>query len=173
MRTWTLLLPLLALSPLAAQATGNPASAACSTAQYHALDFWLGDWDVHEDAGKGPVDAHNRVTAVLGGCALHVEYRQDDGLMGEGYSAYDASRKLWHQTFITNRGGLLVLEGGFQGKTLTLEGDKLDKDGKPERIKEVRASQGAGARETGYVSHDGGKTWVLLFDILYLPHAGS
>ena len=83
---------------------------------------------------------------------------------------YDATRQVWHQSWVTNRDQLLVLEGRFDGDTLTLVGSNLDAHGKPETIKGIWKPQGRGVRETAYISRDGGKTWSDLFDILFLPH---
>jgi hypothetical protein len=51
------------------------------------------------------------VTSVLGGCALREVYERGDGLLGESLSLYDASHRRWHQSWFTNRGGPLPLEG--------------------------------------------------------------
>jgi hypothetical protein len=110
------------------------------------------------------------VDAILGGCAIHERYEQSDGLIGESFSIYDATRKVWHQTWVTNRGSLLVLEGRFQDGSLTLEAKTTDKDGKPMLIRGTWEAQPNGVRETAVSSKDGGKTWDPYFDILFKPH---
>jgi hypothetical protein len=90
-------------------------SAACSAPEYHRLNFWLGDWDSYGGNGQGPSEARNRVTSILGGCVILENYRGTDGLHGESFTIYDASRHVWHQTWVTNRGRWLVLEGDSRG----------------------------------------------------------
>jgi hypothetical protein len=95
-------------------------------------------------------------------------YEQTDGLTGESFTIYDADRHLWHQSWVTNHGQLLVLKGTLQGAGIVLDGiDHGDHDAK------VRVSwekQGDGVREIARKSHDGGKSWQPLFDIVFRPH---
>lgn len=164
------LLSVLLLAPAIPALGAAPAAPNCTAPAYHALDFWVGDWDTFNPDGSGPSQARNRVTSILGGCVIHERYEQTDGLTGESFSLYDATRQVWHQSWVTNRGTLLVLEGRFDGGTLTLVGSNLDAHGKPETIKGIWKRQGDGVRETAYISRDGGKTWSGYFDILFKPH---
>ena len=98
------------------------------------------------------------------------DYRQNDGLHGRSYSLYDKARGVWHQSWVTNHGDLLLLDGGMQGDRMVFEGVER-KAGKPDAL--VRAAwyrQGDGVRETATRSLDGGKTWQPEFDILFKPH---
>ncbi len=165
MHRWLLSLPLLALS-LGAFA----APASCTAPEYHQLDFWLGDWDTFNPDGSGPSQARNRVTSLLGGCVILENYQQNNGHMGESFNIYDATRKVWHQTWVTNRGELWVLEGTFKDGVLTMTATTLDGDGKPVRHRATWQAQGKGVREIAWSSKDDGKTWGQDFDILFLPH---
>ncbi|MEO7338154.1 MAG: hypothetical protein ABIV63_16395, partial [Caldimonas sp.] len=51
------------------------------------------------------------------------------GYSGESLNAYDASRKVWHQTWVDSSGTLLVLEGGLRGGSMVLEGQGASADG--------------------------------------------
>jgi ketosteroid isomerase-like protein len=110
---------------------------------------------------------------MLGGCALREIYEQTDGLAGESFTTYDASRKLWHQSWVTNRGRLLTIEGRFQDNSLTLQGPQLSPDGREEKLRGVWTPQDGGVRETAQTSTDGGATWRPLFDILFRRHKGE
>ncbi len=90
-----------------------PAAKPCSQPVYRQFDFWAGDWDAFE-LGTGTKDAHVRVERILGGCVLHEQYDGLDGHRGESFSIYDSSRKVWQQTWVTNRGELLVIEGNLE-----------------------------------------------------------
>ena len=63
--------------PPAAGSAATPAPKPCSSPEYRQFDFWLGDWDVTE-AGK-PAGT-NRITAILGGCAVREEWKGVSGL---------------------------------------------------------------------------------------------
>ncbi|MGB9429450.1 MAG: hypothetical protein WCC11_06175 [Gammaproteobacteria bacterium] len=148
-------------------------SPACSAPVYHRLDFWLGDWDTYEANGQGPSEARNHVTSILGGCVILERYQGTNGELGESFTIYDASRKVWHQTWVTNRGQLLVLEGRFKGYELTLQGVETLAGSERELIRGIWKPQLDGVREMAYISKDGGKTWAVDFDILFKPHRGK
>jgi ketosteroid isomerase-like protein len=93
--------------------------------------------------------------------------------LGESFTTYDASRKIWHQTWLTNKGRLLTIEGQFQGNSLNLQGSQLSPDGREEKLRGVWTPQEGGVRETAQTSADGGATWRPLFDILFRPHKGE
>ena len=154
-------------SPLLA---AEHASSVCSAPAYRQFDFFVGDWDTYDVQAQDKVVARNTVKVILDGCVIHEDYRQNDGLHGESYSLYDAARKVWHQSWVTNRGDLLLLDGGLQDNRMVFEGVER-KAGKPDAL--VRAAwyrQGDGVRETAERSLDGGKTWKIEFDIVFKPH---
>jgi hypothetical protein len=107
------------------------------------------------------------VDVILEGCALRERYEQSDGLVGQSVTAYDASRKLWHQTWVTNRGQILQIEGRFQGDSLELAGPRLSANGQKETLRGVWTPQAAGVREIVQTTTDGGKNWKPLFDIVF------
>ncbi len=163
------LLCLLVLAPLSAHAVDKPAT--CADAMHRGFDFWLGDWDTFDtDApGKPPV-ARNTITPMLDGCAIREDYRQNDGMRGESFTTYDATRRLWHQSWVTNRGELLILEGRQQGRRIVLSG--VDRDANGQRTIEVSwEPQGKEVREIARWSRDGGKTWTPMFDIVFRRRA--
>ncbi|MGN6191968.1 MAG: hypothetical protein ACTHM4_07470, partial [Rhodanobacteraceae bacterium] len=70
----------------------------------------------------------------------------------------------------TNRGDLLLLDGGMQGDRMVFKGVER-KVGKPDAlVRAVWYRQGDGVREAAERSLDGGKTWKTEFDILFKPH---
>jgi hypothetical protein len=144
---------------------GPPDPARCSAPEYRQLDFWLGDWDV-SDAGDAKPSMRIQVEKILDGCALRESYRDVNGMVGESFNIYDASRKVWHQTWVTNRGALLVLEGGMENGRMVLRATETTKDG-PVLWRAFWIPQGAEVRETAETSSDGGKTWKPKFDIIF------
>jgi hypothetical protein len=149
-----------------ASAAANPI---CSGGEYRGFDFWIGDWDtfdLEQPDSKASI-ARNHVDPILDGCVLREDYDQADGHHGQSFTIYDAARKVWHQSWVTNRGELLVLEGSRRGKRITLEGDNVTAKGGRQRMRVFWEPQGADVRETATVSDDGGKTWRPLFDIVF------
>lgn len=170
MRPSLRLLPFALLVAAASPLFAAEHASACSAPVYRQFDFFAGDWDTYDVQAQGKVVARNTVKIVLDGCVIHEDYRQNDGLHGESYSLYDAARKVWHQSWVTNHGGLLLLDGGMQGGRMVFEGVER-KAGKPDAlVRAVWYRQGDGVRETAERSLDGGKTWKTDFDILFKPH---
>ncbi len=172
-RMLTLGLPALLAGSLPALAAPPSPSVQCAGPEHRRLDFWVGDWDAYEvGAGEKPV-ARARVEVILGGCGLLETYDQADGLKGQSFTIYDASRKIWHQTWLTNRGRLLVIEGSFRSDSLTMQGAQLSREGREETLRGTWKPQDGGVRETAETSTDRGKTWKPLFDILFRRHSGE
>lgn len=172
------LAPALALALIAAVGARAGAAAAvpsapvpsCAGAEHRRLDFWAGDWDAFDVGGSDKPAARARVEVILGGCALRETYESANGLVGESYTAYDATRKVWHQTWVTNRGTLLMVEGNFQGPSLILEGPHRFPSGREGMLRGVWTPEADAVREVAHTSEDGGKTWEPLFDIRFRPH---
>jgi hypothetical protein len=143
----------------------------CSTLEYHQFDFWLGDWDAFDMGKPDVVVARTKITSILNGCAILEEYDQSDGMHGRSFSIYDSTRKIWHQTWVTNNGRLLVIEGRCETGAMTLAGIDHPAGETEERyIRGIWKSEGSGVRETAQTSRDAGKTWQPWFDIVFRKH---
>lgn len=143
----------------------------CAAASFRQFDFFVGDWDVYDAADPATIVARNTVTVVLDGCALLEVHRQNDGLHGESFSAYDAGRRVWHQSWFTNRGGVLLLDGGLDGDRMVLTGTERAADGSSSLLRGTWSREPDGVRQTAERSRDGGKTWTPAWDLRFRPHA--
>ena len=163
--------PRSALATIAMALIAGPVMAGsprCSAPEYRRLDFWLGNWKAYDDDGKGHYVARDEIASILGGCVLLERYRQNDGHDGNGVTIYDASRAVWHQTWVTNAGQLLIIEGRFKDGALKMSGDNLGKDGKRVWYRVTWKQQSTGVRETAVTSKDAGRSWRPAFDILFV-----
>jgi len=158
----------LAGSPRSSSRPANPP--ACVAPQYRQFDFWIGDWDAFDVADPKTTVARTRVDRILDGCVLLEDYMASNGSHGESFSIYDASRNVWHQSWVTNRGRLLVIEGGSKAGAMILSGTDRQEDGSERRIRGVWKPVSGGVRETAFTSTDGGKNWNLWFDLVFRPH---
>ena len=145
-----------------------PKASSCSASEYRQFDFWLGDWDAFEGPSPTPA-ARIRVTSLLDGCVVHEDYQDTTGKRGQSFSIYDASRKTWHQSWVTNRGQLLVIEGNFQAGEMVLTGAEIVA-GKKRLARGTWMPVKGGVREIGVTSVDEGKTWQPWFDLTFRPH---
>jgi ketosteroid isomerase-like protein len=150
----------------------NSASPQCSAPEYHQFDFWLGDWNAYDAESPKVVAARVRVEPILDGCSLHEIYDGVNGLHGESFSIYDESRKLWHQTWVTNRGQLLVVEGSFAEGAIKLSG--VD-NARHANVVAAWKQENGGVRETAFFTDENGKGKRPWFDMIFRPHspAGS
>lgn len=168
--------PALLLLPLAMLGAGLPARAApaahpygCAAPAHRQFDFWLGDWDATEPGSPARV-ARLRVESILDGCVVHEVYAGSDGHRGESFSLYVAARRTWRQTWVTNDGKLLDIEGGLHDGAMVLSGAERLAGGGEKLVRGSWKAVPGGVRETAATSTDGGKSWVPWFDLLFTPH---
>jgi hypothetical protein len=161
---------LIALASAIGTARHDPA---CSAPAYHQFDFWIGDWDTYDMANPDSIVARNHVAPMLGGCALREVYEQNDGLRGESFSAWDAGRGMWHQSWVTNSGTVLLLDGGLKDGRMVLTATEHHRDGSTSLLRGIWWQDGTNVREKAERSKDGGKTWTTAFDIVFRPHVDS
>jgi hypothetical protein len=156
-----------------AWATGEHAASrapSCTSAEYRQFDFFVGDWDAYDFGVPDSVIARNHVTPMLDGCAVREVYVQRDGLRGESFSAFDAGRHAWHQSWVTNHGVLLLLDGQLQSGRMVLTATEHGLQGDSSLLRGIWTPQRGSVRETAQRSKDGGKTWEPVFDIVFRPH---
>lgn len=149
-----------------------PAPNPCANALHHQFDFWLGDWNV-VDRGGGKTLGHNTITREFGGCVLQEHWTDaGDHSTGSSFNAYDAARRVWHQTWVDTQGQVLVLDGGLRAGSMVLSGRRPGRNGAvvvdritwtPQPDKRVR--------QHWQMSRDGGTTWRDVFDGYYTKAA--
>ncbi|MGE0351599.1 MAG: hypothetical protein AB7I33_14015 [Gemmatimonadales bacterium] len=151
----------------AGAAAQNPPPPGCPGPEYRQFDFWVGEWNV--TAPGGAQAGTNSITTELLGCVLHEHWDGAQGGKGESFNIYDATRKVWHQTWVSDRGTLLTLEGTLKGDAMVLEGESIARNGKTVQNRVTWTPRPDGAvRQLWEVSRDGGATWGTVFDGLYV-----
>ena len=154
-----------ALAPPLASAQNGP----CDAPEFRQFDFWLGTWTVRGREGR--VTGTSQIERTHGGCVLHERYTTDRGYSGESLNVYDASRRVWHQSWVDSGGLLLVLEGGLRDGQMVLEGRATQKGGKVVRHRISWSPQAdGGLRQLWEQTNDSGD-WVIAFDGRYTRKA--
>ena len=143
----------------------DAAAPACSSPEHRQFDFWVGDWRVQTPDGK--VAGTNHITLEYGGCVLHEHYVTGKGYSGESLNIYDASRKVWHQSWVDSDGLLLILEGRWNGKSLVLEGKAPDVKGEIVRQRITWTPKADGSVRQLWESADAKGAWSVVFDGQY------
>lgn len=161
-----LLVPLL----LAAQdeaPTAAPA-APCDAPEYRQFDFWIGDWNV--SAGDQPAGT-NSIRPIHGGCALQENWQGTGagGVSGSSFNIYDRASGRWHQSWVDGSGTLLLLDGGLVEGNMVMSGTRPAGNGGSalHRITWTPNEDGS-VRQLWESSLDGGGSWSVLFDGLYV-----
>ncbi|MDP9142083.1 MAG: hypothetical protein M3O62_14995 [Pseudomonadota bacterium] len=157
-------LPILSILLSMPAASQSPPAGPCSSSEHRQFDFWLGNWQVRKP--DGGIAGINRIESEYGGCVMHERYTTGRGYRGESLNIYDASRKLWHQTWVDNSGLLLILEGSFNGKSMVLEGQTAG-DAQPTKHRITWTPNPDGTVRQLWESTDEKGSWAVAFDGLY------
>jgi hypothetical protein len=138
----------------------------CTSTEHRQFDFWIGEWNVTLPTGKPA--GRNRITPLLGGCALREEWSGASGSRGTSLNTYDASARKWRQTWVDDAGTVLVLEGRFEKGRMTLQGELPGGGGRAEKQRITWTPQSGGTvRQHWERSSDGGRSWKTEFDGTY------
>lgn len=143
----------------------SSAGAACDSAEHKAFDFWLGEWNVYGVQGK--LAGSNSIQKEYDGCVVHERYVTDRGYRGESLNAYDASRKVWHQTWVDSSGLLLTLEGRLEDGKMVLQGQTVGKEGAVIRHRISWAPNADGTVRQFWESTNAAGEWTVAFDGRY------
>lgn len=162
----------IAPSALAAEnAAPAPVAATqgCKAAPNRQFDFWLGQWEVTNPAGK--LAGHSRIESILGGCVLLENWDSPTGVAGKSFNIFNADKGSWEQFWVDNSGSRLHLVGGLREGRMVLQGaqDKPNAQSglrQHERITWTPNADGS-VRQLWETSIDDGKTWAISFDGLY------
>ena len=148
----------------------------CDNAQNRQFDFWLGQWEVTNPAGK--LAGRSRIESLLDGCVLLENWDSPSGVSGKSFNIFNATTGHWEQFWVDNSGSRLHLRGGMHEGSMVLEGAQDKPDAatgivQRERITWTPHADGS-VRQHWEASTDDGKTWKTSFDGLYRhPPGGS
>jgi hypothetical protein len=143
---------------------------------YRDFDFWIGEWDVRPPGSPANAPAaENIITQEYEGCVLQEHWKPGGagttGGGGSSFNIYDATRKMWFQTWVDSIGGLHEYHGNLdEHGNMAFIGESPGGPGKPARVPTRLTFFRLGAdqvRQFSEVSADGGKTWTTNYDLIY------
>lgn len=139
----------------------------CSGEQHGEFDFWLGKWTAY--SSEGVKQGSNHLHKIMGNCGMQENWTSANGqFKGTSYNFYMPRKKVWHQTWVDNGGGRLLLEGGFENGKMRLRGVRKNAEG-GNVIDQITWSllEDGGVRQHWQTSKDEGLTWADVFDGYY------
>lgn len=146
----------------------------CTAPEFRHFDFWLGEWDVTGGGSPQPT-ATNSITATQGGCVVFEQYTAG-AFTGMSINFYDAARETWRQTWMSNGGGAVYLEGGLnENGEMVMSDANLPSSTASGTINRVTwtPNPDGSVRQFWQSSSDGGATWTTAFDGLYTRQAAD
>ncbi len=169
MRASAALLSLLvcAAFPIGAQESAADSNArACDDQAFRQFDFWIGEWDVTNAAGK--LAGRNTITSAEQGCVLIEQWRAASGGTGMSMNHYDPVSRRWKQHWV-GLGLILEMSGGVEGRSMVLEGPlHYVAQKRTTRLRGVWTPLADGrVRQQFLESTDDGRTWTEWFDGYY------
>lgn len=135
-------------------------------AEHKQFDFWVGDWDVMV---QDQVVGTNTVERTVSGCIILENWTAAGGGSGKSFNYYDPNTGKWHQDWVGSGGGVLHLSGEYKDGAMRYEGVTTARNGSKtlERLTFFNLGPDR-VRQFWEQSSDGGKTWVSVFDGMYV-----
>jgi hypothetical protein len=156
------------LAQVSATPTPLPQPDPCATRpEYRHFDFWIGEWDVTD---KGKKIATSTIERGVGGCVIFENYAQLDGYTGKSINFFDAVVGKWRQTWVDSRGNVSEFVVEFTDGAMRFEGEThIASAGAKVLRRMILWSEGPDrVRQYSERSSDGGKTWTIGFDYIYV-----
>ena len=145
----------------------------CSRPEFRQFDFWIGEWEAFGKNGQKGGDS--KISVILDSCVILEEWTSanaQQGLIysGKSFNSYNAATKQWQQTWTDNTGNTTeFLRGEGSNGTIIYYADKVTgPDGKQfmRRLTFTKLDNNK-VRQFGELSNDGGKTWIVEYDLEY------
>lgn len=137
----------------------------CNSALHNDFDFWLGDWQVFKPDGS--LAGSNNISKDYNNCVLRERYTAVTGYIGESLNVFDASRGVWHQTWVDSSGNLLVLEGHLVNGNMELVGNNTDANGQLQQHRIRWTPHPDGSVRQHWQAKTATGDWATIFDGLY------
>lgn len=161
---------LLLLVSTAASAQQNTLACACCSEKFRQFDFWVGDWETFVGAKKDTLTGTNHIVLMENKCVIQENWKSARGAYtGTSYNFYNPQTDKWHQTWVDNQGGSLLLSGNLEDGKMVLWSDPMKtRNGQTYRNRITWTPNPDGSvRQHWEVTYDDGKSWTTLFDGLY------
>jgi tetratricopeptide (TPR) repeat protein len=147
-------------------------------AEYRALDFWVGEWDVRPNGAPDTAPAsRSRIELIEDQCVVYEQYTTPAGYSGRSFNSYEPERKRWEQFWVDNKGAIHHYVGHPREGNMYYEAEGVRPGGPGTPTGRARMTffnQGKDrVRQLGEQSSDDGKTWAVSYDLIYTRRASG
>lgn len=145
----------------------------CSSERRREFDFWVGRWNVTNEAGDQELGS-SVITRRHGGCAIVEEWTSASGSSGSSLNLFDERTQKWHQ-FWVDASGTNWLSWDEEGNPATIRGGVVDGEmvmvaaagTTPMARGRWKLMPDGRVRQIFETSVDGGKEWAIGFEGYY------
>lgn len=135
--------------------------------EYKQFDFWVGSWNVEDTQGNAV--GKNVIERLEDGCILMENWTGLQGGTGKSINFYDATTHRWRQTWVSSTGNVGEFQGEFKDGAMRFTGTPTGRGGGPGQSRLTFFILGPDrVRQFSEASSDGGKTWNVNYDFIYL-----
>jgi tetratricopeptide (TPR) repeat protein len=139
----------------------------CDTAEVNRqFDFWLGEWEVQTPQGQHA--GNSSIQRILGGCVVLENWSGLGGLDGKSFNIYNPAMKKWQQYWVDSSGRATLYIGEAAGGEMRYLAEAGLQNGKVDRKMTFTRLSPDKVRQLGEMSTDGGKTWAVAYDLIYV-----
>jgi len=134
--------------------------------EFRQLDFWIGEWEVQSN---GQPAGSSSVQLILGDCVIFENWTGVRGVTGKSFNIYDSVRGKWKQTWVSDRGVITEFVGEFKDNKMEYLTEVIGADGNKRLRRMTLFNLGPDrVRQFSEGSMDGGKTWNVEYDFVYI-----
>jgi len=131
------------------------------------FDFWVGEWDVFTAQGQNA--GTNSIQKTENGCLILENWTSTLSGTGKSMNYYDPSIGKWRQNWVDSHGGMSSFDGEFRDGAMHFQGENINREGNKESSRMTFTPLPNGrVRQLIEQSKDGGKTWSVYFDGVYV-----
>jgi hypothetical protein len=142
--------------------------------EFRQLDFWIGEWDVFNAANKQQV-GDSSVQLILKDCVVFENWKARGGFgEGKSFNKYNPRIRKWEQFWVADSGGTTHYVGEGKPGEVQYFGEGATPQGAAfTRRLTFTKLENDRVRQFEEISSDGGKTWSVGYDYLYVRKANS
>ena len=135
--------------------------------EYRQLDFWVGEWNVFNTQQQQV--GTSSVQSILKDCVVFENWKDMVGGEGKSFNKFNTSLQKWEQFWVQDNGGTTHYTGQLEGdKMMYMAESKTPAGASFLRRLSFTPLAPDKVRQFEEISTDGGKTWSVGYDFLYV-----